>query len=188
LIDEAHSLGVLGETGQGLVEVEGCIDDVDFITGTFSKSLATIGGYCVSNHPELDAVRYVSRPYIFTASPSPANIASARAALVLLREGTDLRERLWRHARRLYSHLKELGYILGPEPSPVIAAQLDTDEEALTLWTSLINKGIYVNLIFPPASPHNTPLIRISVSAAHTDQQIESICQAFTDLSGEMKN
>lgn len=188
LIDEAHSLGVLGDTGQGLVEVEGCIDDVDFITGTFSKSLATIGGYCVSKHGELDAIRYLSRPYIFTASPSPANIASARAALVLLRDGKDLRERLWRHARRLYSHLEELGFILGPEPSPVIAAQVDSDEEALALWTSLIKRGIYVNLIFPPASPHNKPLIRISVSAAHTDQQIDSLCQAFTDLSGVIKN
>lgn len=188
LIDEAHSLGVLGDTGQGLVEVAGCIKDVDFITGTFSKSLATIGGYCVSNHAELDAVRYLSRPYIFTASPSPANIASARAALVLLKEGKELRERLWRHAGRLYSHLKGLGFILGPETSPVIAAEVDSDEEALALWTSLIKRGIYVNLIFPPASPHNKPLIRISVSAAHTDQQIDTLCQAFSDLAGVIKN
>ncbi len=188
LIDEAHSLGVMGETGQGLVEVAGCIEDVDFITGTFSKSLATIGGYCVSKHPQLDAVRYLSRPYIFTASPSPSNIASARAALVLLREGKDLRNKLWGHADKLYAHLKGLGYTLGPEPSPVIAAQVDSDEEALALWTSLIERGIYVNLIFPPASPHNKPLIRISVSAAHTEQQIDTLCQAFSDLTQSTRN
>src|SRR5690606_24696872 len=83
-IDEAHSLGVLGETGQGLVEEVGVLDQVDFITGTFSKSLGSIGGYCVSRHAQLDAMRYSSRPYIFTASPSPSNMASARAALKLL--------------------------------------------------------------------------------------------------------
>ena len=118
LLDEAHSLGVLGETGQGLVEETGLIDEVDFITGTFSKSLGGIGGYCVSNHPQLDQLRYISRPYIFTASPTPATIASTRAALKLLQEGAGLRRQLWKNARQLYSRLSELGYQLGPEPSP----------------------------------------------------------------------
>ena len=120
-LDEAHSLGVLGHTGQGLVEETGLIDEVDFITGTFSKSLGGIGGYCVSNHPQLDQLRYISRPYIFTASPTPATIASTRAALKLLREGTQLRRQLWDNVHQLYSHLQQLGYRLGPEPSPVIA-------------------------------------------------------------------
>jgi len=181
-IDEAHSLGVLGETGQGLVEEAGVINEVDFITGTFSKSLGSIGGYCVSKHPQLDAMRYSSRPYIFTASPSPANIASARAALVLLREGKHLRQRLWDHSERLYSHLQGLGFRLGPVISPVIAAQVDTPEQALALWSGLIERGIYVNLIFPPASPQGKPLIRCSVSAAHSGEQIERICEAFSEL------
>jgi len=183
LIDEAHSLGVLGTTGQGLVEEAGVTDQVDFITGTFSKSLGSIGGFCVSKHHQLEAVRYLSRPYIFTASPSPSNIASVRAALVLLKNGAELRQRLWRHSGRLYSRLKELGYRLGPVVGPVIAAQVDTPQQALALWTGLIERGIYVNLIFPPASPQDKPLIRCSVSAAHTDEQIESLCQAFAELS-----
>ena len=182
LIDEAHSLGVLGDTGQGLVEVTGAIKDVDFITGTFSKSLGSIGGFCVSNHSQLEAIRYLSRPYIFTASPSPSNIASTRAALVLLRDGKNLRQKLWKHAGKLYSHLNSLGFILGPEIGPVIAAELDTPQQAIALWSSLIEKGIYVNLIFPPASPQDKPLIRISVSAAHSDVQIEYMCNAFTEL------
>ncbi|MEX2352689.1 MAG: aminotransferase class I/II-fold pyridoxal phosphate-dependent enzyme, partial [Gammaproteobacteria bacterium] len=152
-IDEAHSIGVLGETGQGLVEETGMIDEVDFITGTFSKSLASIGGYCVSRHPQLEAMRYASRPYIFTASPSPSNVATARAALKLLQNGQELRQRLMRHSDKLYSHLQKLGYRLGPEVGPVIAAQVDSPEQALTLWSGLIEHGIYVNLIFPPASP-----------------------------------
>ncbi len=182
LIDEAHSLGVLGKTGQGLVEETGVTDQVDFITGTFSKSLGSIGGYCVSNHEQLDLMRYLSRPYIFTASPSPSNIASARAALILLRDGTHLRERLWQNANRLYSCLKEQGYRVGPVPGPVIAAQLDTPPQAVTLWSALMELGVYVNLIFPPAAPDGRPLIRCSLSAAHTPEQIEKLCSAFTEL------
>ena len=186
LVDEAHSLGVLGERGRGLVEEAGVINDADFIVGTFSKSLASTGGYCVSNHPQLDFIRYASRPYIFTASPCPAVIASTREALKRVENGADLRARLWRHARRLYQHLADAGYELGPEPCPVIAAMLDTREQALALWRGLHEHGIYVNLVFPPATPAGKSLVRISVSAAHTDEQIDKICEAFTALSASV--
>lgn len=182
LLDEAHSLGVLGETGQGLVEETGLMDGVDFITGTFSKSLGGIGGYCVSNHPQLDQLRYVSRPYIFTASPTPATIASARAALRLLHDGTKLRQQLWKNVHQLYSRLDELGYQLGPEPSPVIATILDTPQQALALWNGLLEHGIYVNLILPPAAPDGKSLVRCSVSAVHTSEQMDNVGQAFAEL------
>ena len=183
LVDEAHSLGVLGERGRGLVEEAGVINETDFIAGTFSKSLASTGGYCVSNHPQLDLIRYASRPYIFTASPCPSVIASTRAALKRVENGADLRARLWRHARRLYRHLLDAGYELGPEPCPVIAALLDTREQALALWRGLHEHGVYVNLIFPPATPDGKSLVRISVCAAHTDEQIDKICEAFSVLA-----
>ena len=182
LVDEAHSLGILGENGQGLVEETGMLKDTDFVAGTFSKSLASIGGYCVSNHPELDLMRYTSRPYIFTASPSPANVASARAALKILQAGKDLRQSIWQHANQLYSGLKNMGYQLGPEPSPVVAALFDTKEQALAVWHGLLEYGIYVNLIFPPATPGGKTLVRCSVSAAHTSEQIEKILDAFSRL------
>ena len=183
LVDEAHSLGVLGERGRGLVEEAGVINEADFIVGTFSKSLASTGGYCVSNHPQLDLIRYASRPYIFTASPCPSVIASTRKALKRVENGADLRARLWRHAHRLYGRLQDAGYELGPEPCPVIAALLDTREQALALWRGLHERGVYVNLIFPPATPGGKSLVRISVSAAHTDEQIDKICEAFSALS-----
>jgi 8-amino-7-oxononanoate synthase len=182
LLDEAHSLGVLGHTGQGLVEETGLIDGVDFITGTFSKSLGGIGGYCVSNHPQLDQLRYVSRPYIFTASPTPATIASTRAALKLLHDGIGLRQQLWKNAHQLYSRLHELGYQLGPEPSPVIANILDTPQQALTLWKGLLEHGVYVNLILPPAAPDGKSLVRCSVSAVHTSEQMDYVGQSFAEL------
>jgi 8-amino-7-oxononanoate synthase len=182
LLDEAHSLGVLGETGQGLVEETGLIDEVDFITGTFSKSLGGIGGFCVSNHPQLDQLRYISRPYIFTASPTPATIASTRAALRLLRDGASLRRQLWRNAHQLYSRLFELGYRLGPEPSPVIATIVDSPQQAIALWKGLLDRGIYVNLILPPAAPEGTSLVRCSVSAVHTNEQMTYVGDTFAEL------
>jgi len=182
LLDEAHSLGVLGETGQGLVEKTGLIKDVDFITGTFSKSLCGIGGYCVSNHLQLDQLRYVSHPYIFTASPSPATIAATRAALKLLRDGHLLRERLWRNASWLYSYLKKTGFQLGPEPGPIIAIVLDNPQQALALWNGLMKHDIYVNLVLPPAAPEGKSLVRCSINAAHTIEQINRVGEVFSEL------
>jgi 8-amino-7-oxononanoate synthase len=182
LLDEAHSIGVLGKTGQGLVEETGLINEVDFITGTFSKSLGSIGGYCVSNHKQLDQLRYVSRPYIFTASPSPATIASTRAALKLLRDGTELRNKLWKNARKLYSCLDKQGYQLGPDPGPIIATILDSPQQAIMLWKSLFDQGVYVNLILPPAAPDGKSLVRCSVSAAHTEEQIDYVVNIFAAL------
>ena len=182
LLDEAHSLGVLGDTGQGLVEKTGLIKEVDFITGTFSKSLCSIGGYCVSNHPQLDQLRYVSHPYIFTASPSPATVASTRAALKLLRNGKHLRQQLWNNAEQLYTKLIETGYQLGPEPGPIVAAIVDSPQEALALWKGLLEHNIYVNLILPPAAPENKSLVRCSINAAHTTEQISYVGQIFAKL------
>ena len=183
LVDEAHSLGVLGE--RGLVEIANEHDSVDFITGTFSKSLGATGGFCVSDLPELDLIRISSRPYVFTASMCPSVIASTRAALAQLRKRPELRDDLWRNANRLYEHLQSLGYELGPHPSPVIAAMVSDIEEALALWTGLLKRGVYVNLVFPPATPKTCYLLRCSVSAAHSTAQIDRICDAFSDSRNE---
>ena len=188
LLDEAHSLGVLGEKGQGLAEKTGLLHEIDFITGTFSKSLCSIGGFCVSNHPQLDQLRYVSHPYIFTASPSPATIASTRAALQLLREGVDLRKQLWRNCTQLYTQLETAGYTLGPEPGPVIAALLDNPRQALQIWQKLLEHNIYVNLILPPAAPDGKSLVRCSVNAAHTTEQIAYVSDTFAKLYKQTVN
>ncbi|HHJ36465.1 MAG TPA: aminotransferase class I/II-fold pyridoxal phosphate-dependent enzyme [Gammaproteobacteria bacterium] len=182
LVDEAHSLGVLGERGSGLAEELGLLDDVDFIVGTFSKSLGGAGGFCVSDHAELDLIRYSSRPYIFTASPSPATIATTRQALRTLSAGSHLRKRLHDNAKRLHAGLNALGYTLGAQPSPVVAVVFEGKIEALQFWNDLLELGVYVNLMFPPATPNGSFLIRCSVSAAHTPEQIDTICEAFAKL------
>ncbi len=182
LVDEAHSLGVLGEKGQGLVEELDVLADADFIVGTFSKSLGGAGGFCVSDLPELDLIRYSSRPYIFTASPSPATIASTRQALRILAAGSDLRQRLRDNAERLHAGLAALGYTLGAPPSPVVAVVLGGKLEALQFWNRLLENGVYVNLMLPPATPDGVSLIRCSVSAAHTTEQIDAVCAVFAKL------
>ncbi|NCP79887.1 MAG: aminotransferase class I/II-fold pyridoxal phosphate-dependent enzyme [Gallionella sp.] len=185
MIDEAHSLGVLGEKGCGLVEELGLLDDADFIVGTFSKSLGGAGGFCVSSVPELELIRYSSRPYIFTASPSPATIASTRCALHKLEAGTHLRRRLHDNAQRLHDGLSALGYKLGAPPSPVIAVVIDGVAEALQFWNNLLQRGVYVNLMLPPATPDGVSLIRCSLSAAHTTEQIDAVCAAFAELRAQ---
>lgn len=184
MLDEAHSFGVLGENGRGLAEEVGVEEDVDFVVGTFSKSLGTIGGFCVSRWPELEDVRFGLRPYIFTASSAPSLIASARAALPILRDGADLRAKLWDNAHRLYAGLQAIGFKLGPETSPVVAVILPTAKgRALTMWQRLLERGVYVNLMMPPATPGSHCLLRCSLSAAHSFEQIDDIIHAFASLS-----
>ena len=182
LVDEAHSLGMLGNHGRGVAEEQGVEDDVDFIVGTFSKSLGAIGGYCVSNHPQLEAVRFATRSYIFTASPSPSVIASTRVALRLLQERPELRDRLWDNARQLYIGLQELGFQVSPQVSPVVAVTIEDRDQAIAWWNQLLLHGTYVNLVMPPASPGDHSLLRCSVSAAHTPGQIDRILKAFATL------
>jgi len=182
MVDEAHSLGVLGENGRGLCEEAGVEDAVDFVVGTFSKSLGSIGGFCVSDHPELELVRYASRPYVFTASSSPSTIASTRKALEIIRTRPELRKRLRENAERLYSGLQAAGFRLGPDLTPVIAVRLEKTENAFSAWKQLLAEGVYVNLVLPPATPDGGSMLRCSVSAAHSPEQIEKIRAVFARL------
>ena len=181
-LDEAHSMGTLGETGRGAAQAAGVEADVDFFAGTFSKSLGAIGGFCVSRHPELEAIRYCIKAYIFTASSSPSIIASTREALRIIIAEPELRERLWDNANRLYHGLKALGLPVGPIASPVVAVEMEDRSATIDCWQGLMNGGVYVNLVVPPASPSTNFLLRNSVSAAHTSAQIDRIIDAYAGL------
>ncbi len=182
LVDEAHSLGVYGDRGCGVAEQQGVLDRVDFTVGTFSKSLGAMGGFCVSNHRVLSLFRYVSRPFMFTASPSPAVMATTREALKQLRTRPQLRELLWSNARTLYRGLEDLGFELGPEVSPVVAVRCKDRESALANWNRLLESGVYVNMMLPPATPGGASFLRCSISAAHTPEQIQTIIEKFAAL------
>ena len=181
-IDEAHSYGVFGETGCGLAEEQGVLDKVDFISGTFSKSLASVGGFCASRHPEFELLRKVMRPYMFTASATPANIMAARAAVDKVKAGAYLRENLKARSEQLHKGLSEMQYDLCADPSPVIAVRRPNEAVAAMEWNWLMENGVYVNLAVPPGTPQSSSLLRISLSAAHTEEDINIILKAFNDL------
>jgi 8-amino-7-oxononanoate synthase len=181
-LDEAHSMGVLGETGRGAAQAAGVEADVDFFAGTFSKSLGAVGGFCVSSHPELEAIRFCINAYIFTASSSPSIIASTREALRIVTAEPQLRERLWENAHRLYDGLKALGLPVGPTASPVVAVEMEDRSRTIDCWKALMEAGVYVNLVIPPASPSTNFLLRNSVSAAHTSAQMDTIIAAYASL------
>jgi 8-amino-7-oxononanoate synthase len=184
VVDEAHSFGVLGARGCGKAEADGVLERVDMVVGTFSKSLAGVGGFATGPHPQWAALRLASRPYIFTASPSPATVAATRQALAIItsERGAALRERLNNHARRLHAGLLGMGWRLGAEPGPVIAVLLEDAQHTLRLWRALLEQGYYVNMMIPPAAPRGLSLLRLSLSAAHQAQQIDALLAAFAAL------
>ena len=182
VVDEAHSLGVLGENGRGLAEAQGVEADVDFVVGTFSKSLGGVGGFCVSDIDGFDILRVASRPYMFTASLPPGVIAGVQEALRQLRARPDLRHRLIENARRFYFGLSDLGFDLGPVPNPVVSAVMPDPETAFSFWSQLLEAGLYTNVSLPPATPKGLALLRSSVSAAHTPEQIDHALALFADV------
>src|ERR671930_645731 len=145
LVDEAHSLGTYGARGLGCAEAQGVLDRVDFIVGTFSKSLAGIGGVCVSDHAELRALHFLARAYVFTASGSPVNVASVAAAVRVIRQHPELRERLRANIRALRQGLCEIGYAIGGSQSPIIPILTGDEERTIALWQDLLTAGLYVN-------------------------------------------
>jgi 8-amino-7-oxononanoate synthase len=187
VVDEAHSLGVLGATGRGLAEAAGVEDDVDFIVGTFSKSLGGVGGFCVSDAAGFDILRVVSRPYMFTASLPPGVIAATLEALHQLRLRPGLRRQLNANARQLYDGLAGLGFNLGPEPSPVVSTIMPDPETAFAFWSRLLEAGLYTNVSLPPATPKGLALLRSSVSAAHTPAQLDHAISLFAAVGREMR-
>lgn len=183
-VDEAHSFGVFGKTGQGVAEAEGVIDDVDFIVGTFSKSLGTIGGFAASSHPEFEFLRFASRPYMFTASISPATVASVTECLDQIRKrGPGLMKQLWANAEKLYQGVTALGLTVCAPMGPIVAVRMPDRETAVFFWNRLLENGVYVNLAIPPGTPNSSSLLRCSVSAAHTDEDIEAVVRAFGEVA-----
>jgi len=181
LSDEAHSMGFYGPNGRGVYEAQGCEGDVDFIVGTFSKSVGTVGGFCVSNHPKFEAIRLACRQYIFTASLPPSVVATAAVSIRKLQHAHNKRQHLWENARAVHAGLKEMGFNLGTETcdSAIIAVILTDQEQAVMMWQALLENGLYVNMARPPATPAGTFLLRCSLCAEHTAEQVQRILAMF---------
>jgi len=181
LVDEAHSMGFFGPHGRGVYEEQGLTGQVDFVVGTFSKSVGTVGGFCVSDHPKFDAVRLACRPYIFTASLPPSVVATAAASIRKLMHADEKRARLWDNARRLHGGLTALGFTLGTAApdSAIVAVILPSQEAAIGMWQALLEAGVYVNMARPPATPAGMFLLRCSLCAEHSADQIDRVLATF---------
>ena len=181
LVDEAHSMGFIGENGRGVAEDQGVLDDVDFIIGTFSKSVGTVGGFCVSNHPKFEIMRLVCRPYVFTASLPPAVVACSATSIRKLMHNGNKRAHLWENSKALHQGLRDLGFKLGTETaqSAIIAVIMPDLERGAMMWEALLNEGLYVNLARPPATPAGMTLLRCSLCAEHTSEQVGQILGMF---------
>jgi len=187
LVDEAHSIGVFGKTGRGVAQEQGVEHLVDFTVGTFSKSVGTVGGYCVSNHPKFEALRLVCRPYVFTASLPPSVVASANKALELIKD-SNLRVKLLENSMRLNKGLSDAGFNVGTTgESPIAAIIIDAQDDAIAYWQLMMQEGVYVNLAVPPATPNGLCLMRCSLSAAHTFEQIDYMLEKFIAVGKKLK-
>jgi 7-keto-8-aminopelargonate synthetase-like enzyme len=181
LVDEAHSMGFIGPNGRGVAEDQGVLDQVDFVIGTFSKSVGTVGGFCVSNHPKLEILRLVCRPYVFTASLPPSVVATAATSIRKLMHAGEKRAHLWENSRTLHKGLRDAGFQLGTsEPQSAIIAVIMPDlERGAAMWEALLKEGLYVNLARPPATPANMTLLRCSLCAEHSAEQVQTIIGMF---------
>ena len=186
IVDEAHSLGTRGKHGRGVCEDAGVEGDVDFVVGTFSKSLGAIGGFVVSDLPDFDLLRIACRPYMFTASLPPAVVGSVTAALSRISTDASLGERVRVNSGKLYRALAQEGFAVGPEPNAIVALKMPDTEAAVRFWNRLLDQGVYANLALPPATPGSLSLIRCSISAAHSDAQIDSALSIMIAVGREL--
>jgi 8-amino-7-oxononanoate synthase len=185
-VDDAHALGVLGPQGDGTGAHFGLQDEVDIIVGTFSKTLASVGGFIASSERVINFLRHNSRPFIFTAALPPANTAGVLAALEVMRQEPWRRERLWHNTRRLAQGLRSLGYDIGPTRTPIVPVLIGPLDRTLIMWRRMYDAGVFTNPVVPPAVPQAQCRLRTSLMATHTDEQIDLCLDAFARIGKEL--
>ena len=187
MIDDAHSIGVLGAHGRGTAEHFGLQDKVDLVMGTFSKSFASIGGFIAGKEEVVHYIKHVSRALIFSASPPPAAVATVIAALDILQKEPERRERLWAHYHKMKNSFDDMGFNTGLSQTPIIPIILGDDTKTFTFWRRLFEEGIFSNPIISPAVPAGQSLIRTSYMATHTDKELDFVLDVFYKVGKEMK-
>lgn len=171
-VDEAHSLGVFGMQGRGICDHFGLSKEVDVIMGTFSKSLASIGGFCAADESVINFLRHNARPYIFSASITPAATASALAALEIMKSEPERMEHLWKITKMALEGFRNLGFEIGHTETPIIPLFIRDNEKTFLFTKLLFEEGIFVNPVVSPAVPSNDTLVRFSLMATHTEDQV----------------
>ncbi len=185
-VDDAHSVCVLGPKGDGTAAHHGVVDEVDLIVGTFSKSLASIGGFAAGSESVIHYLRHHARPMIFTAALPPANTAGVLAALHVLQQEPQRRTQLWKNTRHLQDGLRNLGFDIGPTETPIVPVLIGPLEKTFLFWRKLFDAGVFTNPVVPPAVPPSQCRLRTSLMATHTPEQIDKALGVFAELGKEL--
>jgi len=178
MVDDAHSIGVLGG-GRGTGIHLGCNDEVDLIMGTFSKSFASLGGFIAGSEPVIHYIQHHARSLIFSASMPPGNVAAVAAALDVMIEEPERIVRVNEIGRRMREEYRRLGFTIGPSQTPIIPIIIGEMYATFLTWKLLFEEGVYTNPVIPPAVPPNLSLLRTSYMATHTDAQMEFVLEKF---------
>lgn len=179
MVDDAHGIGVMGKNGRGTCEHFGVEDDIDIIMGTFSKSVASLGGFVAGDAKVVSYIKHFARSLIFSASITPASVATALATIDIIQTDPERRERLWDITKKMKSGFQAMGYNTGPTETPIIPAIVGNDEMAFMLWRLLREDGIFTNPVIYPAVPKGQSLIRTSYSATHTEEELDTVLVSF---------
>jgi 8-amino-7-oxononanoate synthase len=179
LVDDAHGIGVLGKNGRGTSEHFGVEEDIDLIMGTFSKSFASLGGFVASTKKVVSYIKHFARPLIFSASITPASVATVLATLDIIEKEPERRQRLWKITRKMKEGFEAMGYNTGLTETPIIPVIIGDDEKAFMLWKFLREDGIFTNPVIYPAVPKEQSLIRTSYAATHTDEELDTVLASF---------
>jgi len=175
MVDDAHAIGVFGKNGRGTAEHFGLEDRVDLIMGTFSKSLASLGGFITGREPVIHYIKHHARALIFSASITPASAAAALAALDIMEKEPERRERLWRNARRMKKEFEAIGLDTAGTRSVIVPVRVGADLETFRFWKALFDAGVFANPVISPAVPPGEGLIRTSYMATHTEKELDLV-------------
>jgi 8-amino-7-oxononanoate synthase len=179
MVDDAHGIGVMGKSGRGTSEHFGVEDDIDLVMGTFSKSFASLGGFVAGEKKVISYIKHFARSLIFSASITPASVATVLATLKIFETEPERRVRLWEITAKMKSGFQAMGFDTGPTETPIIPVMIGNDEAAFMLWRLLRESGIFTNPVIYPAVPHGQALIRTSYSATHTDEELDTVLACF---------
>ncbi|HEB74886.1 MAG TPA: pyridoxal phosphate-dependent aminotransferase family protein [Nitrospirae bacterium] len=186
MVDDAHGIGVLGETGRGTCEYFGLEDDVDLIMGTYSKSLASIGGFVAGEAKVINYIKHFARSLIFSASPPPASVAAVSAALDIIDREPERIRRLQQITAKMLRAFKGLGFEVGPSRTPIIPIIVKDNEIAFRMAMMLQEEGVFANVAVSPAVPNGKALIRTSYMATHTDEHLDTVLAAFKKVGAAL--
>ncbi len=177
LVDDAHAVGVLGETGAGTAEHWGLTDEVDLILGTFSKSFASIGGFVAGRADVIDYLQHNARALMFSASMPPASAATVLKALEIIRDEPERREQLWKNTYRMMEGFKSIGFDIGPTETPIVPILIGPMEKTFVFWRALFEAGVFTNPVVPPAVPEGSCRLRTSYMATHSDDDLDFVLE-----------